>query len=476
VTLAHATPVLSLDPTLSEGTTSSALSNVFEPLVAYDALLQITPVLATSWETPDETTWDFELRPGVTFHDGAPLDATAVVAALENARRRSDSTVRGALRAVSRLEVRGPHALRMRTSVPDALLLHELTLVLVGRATTRAEAEATPVGTGPYRVAAWSRGGPLQLVAWPGHWAGPPLAPSVRVVSLPSGTDPTDAVARGEADVAEILTAPPRPSPPAGVRLVTSPGLTTHYLWMNGPATVGGAPNPFHDVRVRRAVALAIDRRLLAREATGSEENAATRLVPPTIVGHSASLPAPRHDPEAARSLLVAAGVRLPLAVTLAHRSDAHAERVARRVVAMLDGVGFRVTLLPMPWDDLLVRSREGRIAFFLGGWAFDAADAAGFLRDCVRSRTADGAGGVFNPGYANPEVDRIVDASPSVFIASTRVAMLADAIRIATDEAPLVSLYNQPDAWAVSSRVRWSPRLDGRLLARDIRFPEGGR
>ncbi len=472
---AHGTPVLSLDPTLSEGTTYSALSNVFEPLVAYDPLLQLTPALATAWTTPDETTWVFTLRPGVSFHDGTPFDSSAVLVALERARNGADSTVRGALWAVDRVEATGPLAITIRTSVPDALLLHELTLVLVARGASRAEVESHPVGTGPYRVAAWDRHGALDLVAWPKHWAAPPSLPSVRVAPLPQGADPVAAVARGEAAVAEIPVSEARSNAPHGVRFVSSPGLTTHYLWMNGPAAVAGKPNPFHDVRVRRAVALAVDRPRLALEAPGHRETSASQLVPPTIVGHSSALPAPRFDPAAARALLAGAGYRAPLEVTLAHRSEAQSGRVARQIAEMLGGAGFRVTLRPMPWSDLLVESREGRIGLFLGGWAFDAADAGGFLRDCVRSRVEGGATGVFNPGYANPEIDRLVDSCNSVFLAAPRLSLLEAALRIATDEAPLVPLYQQPDAWAVSSRLEWTPRLDGRLLAAEFRFSGGG-
>ena len=189
VTLAPGTPVLSLDPTLTEGTTYSALSNVFEPLVAYDPQLQIVPALATRWSTPDENTWVFALRPGVLFHDGTLLDAAVVASALDRARTAPESTARGALWAVSEVEATGPLAIRIRTSVPDALLLHELTLVFVARGSSRAEVEATPVGTGPYRVAAWDPAGALDLVAWENHWAGPPAIPSLRIAPLPKRGD-----------------------------------------------------------------------------------------------------------------------------------------------------------------------------------------------------------------------------------------------------------------------------------------------
>jgi peptide/nickel transport system substrate-binding protein len=472
--IAQETPVLSLDPTLSERRTFSALSNVFEPLVAFDRNLQLVPSLAVRWETPNDTTWRFFLRPDVLFHDGTKLDADAVAAALDRARNGEDSTVRGALWAVSRIGVESSLSLRIETSVPDALLLHELTLVLVARGATRADVEAHPVGTGPYRVASWDRDAELALVAWEKHWAGPPRIPAVRIAPLLSGEEGARAVARGEAGVAEVPPSAARASAPRGVRMVSSPGLSTQLLWMNGPAVVDGRPNPFFDVRVRRAVALAVDRPRLALTATGTAATAAPQLVPPRVVGHVAGPSAPKLDRDAARALLSESGQGSPLEVSLAHRSDPGTEAVAKLLKEMLDEVGFRVVLRPMPWSELILASREGRLAFFLTGWVFDSADAGGFLRDCVRSRREGGATGVFNPGYVNPEVDRLVDASHSVFISTSRLALLEEAIRIVTSEAPLVPLYHQPDSWAVAEKLAWRPRVDGRLIASEMSFAGG--
>lgn len=474
MTFARRTPVFSLDPTRAEPRTLSALSNVFEPLVGYDRDLRLTPALATRWTTPDENTWVFVLRPGVLFHDGTPLDAAAVVAALDRARHDPDSTVGGALWAVSGVEAAGALAVRIRTRVPDALLLHGLRLVLVSRLPDGAGPGVAPSGTGPYRVASWDPEGALDLAAWEKHWAGPPAIPVVRIVPLPPGIDPGDAVARGLADVAEVRVKNTARDAPPGVRYLTSPGLTTWYLWMNGPARIGGRANPFFDARVRRAVARAVDRPRLALEATGTADTAAPQLVPPTVVGHFPSLDAPPSDPAAARAQLAGAGYRLPVAVSLAHRSDNDTDGNARLLAGMLEAAGFRVTLRPMPWEELLVEFREGRVGLFLGGWVFDAPDAGGFLRDCVRSRGEGGSTGVFNPGYVSPRVDRLVDASHDSRAGRDRLSLLEETLRIVTDEAPLVPLFHEPDAWAVSSRLEWTPRLDGRLIATEMRFAGG--
>jgi len=470
VRLARQTPVLSLDPTESEPRTLSALANVFEPLVAYDRDLNLVPALATRWETPDETTWDFSLRRGVTFHDGSPLDAPVVVAALERARLSRESSVPGTLWAVSHVEATDGHSIRIRTRVPDALLLHELTLVLVPRGTSRAEIEARPVGTGPYRVAGWTRGGPLDLEAWDDYWGPSPILRKVRIDALPPGVDGAAALAGGRAEVAELAPSAARAAPPAGVRFVTTPGLTTFYLWMNGPKTIEGRPNPFADVRVRRAAARAIDRARLARAATGTNATAALQLVPPTVFGHVPSMTTLPYDPPAARALLQSAGYTLPVEAVLSYRAVGSDDPAASALREMLDEAGFRVTLRPVAWDQVQSELRGGRLSLFFGGWVFDGPDAGGFLRDCIRSRGPNGRTGYFNSGYANPEVDRLVDASYGAFVRTARLTLLEEAMRIANADAPLVPLFHRPDAWAVAPGLLWEPRPDGKVLAAEMR------
>ena len=476
VRLARQTPVLSLDPTESEPRTLSALGNVFEPLVAYDRDLNLVPALATRWESPDEMTWAFSLRRGVAFHDGSPLDAGAVVAALERARSSPESTVHGYLWAVSSVEATDTHSVRIRTRVPDALLLHELTFVLVARGETRAEIEARPVGTGPYRVTRWHKGGALDLEAWDDYWGPSAVVRNVRIIALSSAEDGAAAVARGDAEVAEIPPSAARDVSPAGVRFVTSPGLTTFYLWMNGPTTINGRPNPFADVRVRRAAASAIDRGRLAHAATGTEATAAPQLVPPTVFGHVPSLTALPYDPATARALLQSAGHALPLETTLSYRAVGADDPAPKALQEMLGAAGFRVTLRPVPWDQIQAELRHGRFDLLLGGWTFDGPDAGGFLRDCIRSREANGRTGLFNPGYVHPEVDRLVDTSFGAFARFSRLSLLEQAMRIAHDDAPLVPLFHRPDAWAVTNRLVWEPRPDGKIVAAEMRPAEGER
>lgn len=466
--------ITTLDPTYTEGTTFSVLSNVFEPLVDYDRQMRLIPALATAWTAPDDRTWLFTLRPGVTFHDGTPLTASLVAASLERSRTDPVSEVRARLAAVEAIDVPRDGEVRIRTSRPDALLLHELVNVLVAKGASRAEAEARPIGTGPYRVTRWQKGSSLELEAYAAHWRGAAPVPRASFAPLPTGAPAVAALKSGRVDVAIV---PPKAvlERDRGFRIADSTGLTVYYLFLS-TAPAAGPGNPLADRRVRQALSLAIDRRALARQAVGHEPAYAGQLVPPSVFGFAPALPPPVFDPAAARALLATVSKK-PVAIPLAHREDGEAAALARHLASMLDAAGFQVTLRPVPWTTLLAEMEAQRLPLVVSRWLFDNGDAGTFLRDCVRSRRPGTTDGAFNAGISIPEMDRLIDETQAVFDAPLRLARFEAIMAMAREEVPMVPLFQQPDVWGVARDLAWEARLDGRLLVHEMAFkPDAGR
>lgn len=469
--LAHETPVLSLDPTFDDAATFSALSNVYEPLVDYDRQLQVVPALASVWRTPDERTWEFDLREGATFHDGSAVRAPEVAAALERARKDPASRVAAAFWSVTSVEAAGAQRVRIRTSRPDALLLHQLTQVLIARGATREEIEQAPVGTGPYRVVGWEKGGALELLAAQPKEL-PDAAPRrVRVVTLPGPDATVRALSAGEVDVAAVPPSTVLLRPRPVFRVLSDEGLTMQFLWIDSRRQPGRT-NPFADARVRRAVVLALDRAEIARQAVGHPTFAAEQAVPRAVFGHDPALAPIPFDPAAARRLLSEAGYARGFSTTLHHRDDPPAALVARAVAGMLGAAGIRVEPAPLPWEDFLKRQLAGDLPLYLMGWVFDSGDAASFFRDTVAARS-EGLGRA-NPGFLSPLADRLFDEAASTFEAPLRQALLQRLDRLVQEEVPFVPLYRQPETWGVGPRVSWQPRPDGRLLAVEMALGSG--
>jgi peptide/nickel transport system substrate-binding protein len=114
---------------------------------------------------------------------------------------------------------------------------------------------------------------------------------------------------------------------------------------------------------------------------------------------------------------------------------------------------------------------RRGGLPFFLLGWRFENGDAASFLRDCLMTRDAARGSGTYNPGYSNPELDRLIEDNAQMFGDTARLAQYAELMKLALDELPIVPLYHRANLFGVSPRVEWRPRLDGKLLAAEMKL-----
>ena len=464
-------PISTLDPTYTEHTTFSVLSNLYEPLVDYDRNLRLVPALASEWSTPDDKTWLLKLRDGVRFHDGTALTGEDAAAALLRAKDDPISGLRGRLETIAAVDVPRPGELRIRTARPDALLLHALVGVLIGKGKTRAEIDAHPVGTGPYRLVRWDLRTLTEIEAFPQYWRGPARIARALFVPVPTGDSRVLALKEGRLDVG-VVPAEVVPDRKRGFRIADSPGLTTYYLFLS-TQPAAGRDNPLRQKPVRQALALAIDRRAVSRKAAGHEGAAAFQMVPPSIFGYAADLPPPPFDAAAARQLLERAHLA-PVRLELVHRDGADALAVAQTVKSMLDAAGFQIRLRVLPWPELLAASSSQSLPLYLSRWAFDNGDAGSFLRDCLRSRHPPSPDGTYNAGYSNPEMDRLIDESASAFDDHVRLATFARIARLAQEDVPLVPLFNQPDIWGVAAGVEWQPRLDARLLVYEMSRRDG--
>ncbi|WP_231750755.1 ABC transporter substrate-binding protein, partial [Mycobacterium sp. NAZ190054] len=237
------------------------LENVFDTLVEPDENLQMQPALAESWEvSPDQLTWTFRLRPGVTFHDGTPLTAGDVVFSY---RRIIDEQLANSdkFSSVRAVEAPDPATVVIRVERPTPNMLTNLGgfkgMAIVSRANVESGRIAThPVGTGPFRFLGQKSGDSISLGANPEYWGGVPGVSGVtfRFISEPSTA--LSALQAGEIDWTDSV--PPQRvaqlRDDESVELAVTPSNDYWYLALNE------AREPWNDVRVRQAIAYAIDR------------------------------------------------------------------------------------------------------------------------------------------------------------------------------------------------------------------------
>jgi peptide/nickel transport system substrate-binding protein len=471
IRIGHENEALSLDPNAStDDATLSVLSNVYEGLVSYDRDMALVPSLAVEWASVDDHTWQIELRPDVRFHDGTLLTAADVQRAYERARHAPDSDVRAYLEPIRSVETLGERQLRIVTHRHEPLLMSRLPYVLIGHESGSADGLAHFVGTGPYRIVQ-RRASELEAEAFPDYWGPKPAIARALFVPVPADARSLEVLRRHAVDVlrrfpeshALELSVP-------GIELVPFESLSTNYLWLD---TRFGSErrNPFADLRVRQAVSHAIDRKALVQQ-LGGFATPLQHLVPRGVVGHVASLAVPDYDPVRARQLLHAAGYANGFEIELRHRSQvAPVGIVAEGIRRMLGAVGIRLTLRPLEQAQLIEGWRAGRLPFFLAGWRFETADAHAFLLDCASTRDPERYRGSYNAGFSNPELDRLIAEHAEIFGQDKRQAHYEKLMRLATQELPVIPLYTRSALYAVSDRIRWRPRLDGKLLAAEMSF-----
>ena len=337
--------------------------NVFEGLTRINVDGSVTPLLAQDWQTtPDGKTYTFRLKKGVTFSDGQVCDAAAVKFSFERARA-PDSTNK-ARKAVfdniSRVQVVDAHTVILVLDNADALLpfrLGENTAVIL-HPSTAAGAAAKPVGTGPYRLENWNKGSAITLLRWDGYRDAARV--KIRRATFRFINDPAAQVAAllaGDVDAMPRLGATQALKQfQADKRFNVELGATAG----KGIVAINNRKKPFDDVRVRRAVAHAIDRKAFIDGALDGLAKPIGSHFAPTDAGYVDLTGVTPHDPDKARALLREAGITSPLNVVLTLPPPQYARQGGEIVAAQLAKVGINAKIENVEWAQWLSGAFKG--------------------------------------------------------------------------------------------------------------------
>jgi peptide/nickel transport system substrate-binding protein len=212
--------------------------------------------------------------------------------------------------------------------------------------------------------------------------------------------------------------------------------------------------NPFKDVRVRRAVRLAIDTELIVKQVLRGEGTVTGSFVSPLVDGYLPEFEQrPRPDAAAARALLKEAGYENGFAVQMDCVNVAWRAAVCQAAASMLEKVGIRASLATSPSSIFFPKLSQGTGSFVEFGWSA-APDPWGTLQSLVR--TNDGlAAGAFNAGrYSNPKVDALIDSLRVEPNLAKRRAMVGEVLRILQAELPMIPLYRRQHNWVMRPTI----------------------
>jgi peptide/nickel transport system substrate-binding protein len=372
LSIAVASAVTAIDPHYHNLSSNfNVAMNVFDRLIDQDAQQRLVPGLALSWTAVDETTWEFKLRPGVTFHDGSPFEAEDVAASLRRVPwvPNSPGSYEVYTRAITEIVVVDPLTLRLKTAAAAPLLPVDLSSIdIISRRFEKASTAdfnsgAATIGTGPYRFVSYASGDRVQLRRNDAFWGPAPAWENATIRMIPGSGVRIAALLSG--DVQVIDNVPPSDARHlvgnAAVRVASTRSNSVLFLHMDSfrdqtPMVTdrAGQPlpaNPFKDVRVRRALSLAIDRQTLTERLMEGAAAPASQLLADGFFGVSPRLRPDRYDPEAARKLLAEAGYPNGFALTIAGPNNRYLNdaKVVQAIAPMLVRVGIEAKVATFP-------------------------------------------------------------------------------------------------------------------------------
>ena len=436
---------------------------IAETLVMVEPDGKLVGGIAEGWTiAEDRLTWRFPIRAGLTFHDGSPVTAEAVVASLRRALA-GESMQQIPLDQISA----DGNTVVIRTRTPFSHLpsvLVDYASVILAPASYGPDGKVTKViGTGPFKITSIDGKTTIELDRFESYRGEKPKIAKARYTAIPNGDTRTNVAIAGDQDI--IFTTVPSATPRIDangqmkVTSVTVPRI--RVLAFNS-----GIPQ-FEDVRVRRAISMAFDRQGIANAILRHADSAATQLIPPVLKGwHNPALPSTgARDLAGARKLLDEAGwlpgsdgVRIRNGARLSARMLTIANRpeltvMGQAMQAQLKDVGVEITVEPVPSSGIPAAIRDGtmQLSMFARTYVNVPEPIATIVPDFTRERST---WGTLN-WAGRDRVKALTDEYVQSFDEPRKQAIRMEITRVIHDEVPVTAVAWFEHTVAVSNRVR---------------------
>jgi peptide/nickel transport system substrate-binding protein len=493
--------ILTLDPhSQNHATTNSILQHTYEGLTRYNKQYQPEPCLATSWKQMSDTHWRFNLRKNVKFHDGAPFTADDVVFSFGRIQQKQ-GTMQIYVTGVKEVVKVDDHTVDFILSGPVPILLRNIVdFRIMSKSWSEknrsqnvqdyAKKEETFAsrntnGTGPYMIKGWAPDREIAFTHYKGWWG--KLDGNVTdVVYNPVKSDATRVSALLSGDVDLVTDLPvqdvDRLRKDPKTKVLDGHEVRTIFIAMDQHnkelkySNVKGK-NPFLDVRVRKALNMAVDREAIRRVVMRGLSIPAGIMVAPGVHGHSKDIDVVmKVDVNGAKKLLAEAGYPNGFEFTLDCPNNRYVndEKICQALVGMWAKAGLQVRLNSMPFANFIPKILNFDSSAYLLGWGVATFDAQYTLQSLVRTKTS-GADGNFNLGrVSDPKLDTTIDAIKIATDPKGRDALLREGLVTTRDQHYYVPIHHQLRPWAMKKSVTTVHKADDRPESRYARVGGG--
>ncbi len=412
-------------------------AQLFEGLVGYQSDSKIVPLLATSWDNPDNSTLVFNLRHNVKFHSGRTMTADDVKYTLDYAiahqNDNAGTSVLGLANVFKEVDVVNPYQIKIVTSGPDPVMLSRLSLL--GILDSKAKLGDYDAGTGPYEVKAGTTPTSLaiDMVASNNYWGGHVYTRELDIKVYDDVNKLVSDSAIGKVDLAgEFNTKQIAQAKPLKKLYVTDEG--TDFIGIN----TENANSPLANKTARQAIsyALNVPAILKAGNLNGSQ---VSQLVPQLLPGFNPAITNVSYNPSKAKQLLSSvANISQP--VTLAYNSNNSGQ--SEEIIKELQAVGFNIKSLPITaLDELANNAVAGKYDLFIYGYSSSFQDGQDILSGVLQG----------NMTYSNPQVDDLLQQTGNTLNQSARIKDMQKIATIVNNDKPYVPLYTLNRIYAIN-------------------------
>lgn len=488
--LAFSSSATSMDPHFHNASQNIAVArNMFETLTQMDPDSRIIPGLAASWTKVDNLTWEFRLR-DAKFQDGSSLTAEDVAWSLMRPNKIENSPSSFAIytRAITKTEIVDPKTIRLITTTPYPLLPADLTSIfIVSKKASEgitSDKFATPehmIGTGPYKFVSYTPDDRVVMSRFDGYWGGKPDWDNVTIRFMPNDGSRMTALLSGDVNAIENVPTPDIEKIKSNAEFVYGAKKTHRMIFLfldsgreSSPgvsATDGSAlaKNPLTDVRVRRAINMAIDRKAISDRLMMGLAYPTNNMATDQMMGFDPALENVPFDQAAAKRLLADAGYPDGFKLVLGTPNNRllNDEKVAQAIAQMLTRIGIRTEVDAVPFSAINTKGNKGEFSAVMMGWGVQTAEASSGIRMMVACPDKARGWGVVNwSHYCNPALNEQLVALTAEMDDAKRNDMLKAAVHTVVDDLAIVPLYFQGMTWAARKGIEIIPRMDERTSA----------
>jgi peptide/nickel transport system substrate-binding protein len=450
----------------------------------FDGLLQrkgpegtLAPALAVRWERLDELTWKFYLRKGVKFHNGNPFTAADVKFSFERLSNPEVSEFLNTGKTIAAVETPDDFTVVIKTKEPIPWFANNMhQIFIMDKESTESrdpgEVGVKPIGTGAYKLVEWVKGSYVRMEANENYWEGAPPIQNVEVRPITESSTRFAALASGQA---ELMSGVPVELFDKIVKnpkldVVSRPARRSIFL------ALGNKPgSAMADVRVRKAMYLAINEDEIIEKIMRGHASPAAQVPDPPTIGYNGNIKRLSYDLGAAKKLMQEAGYGNGFEVMLSGPNDRYVqdEKIVEAVAKYLAKIGIKAKLDVKPKSIFFPQVAKGELEFYLIGWFDGTFDMGRTYFKLAHSRNEEkGYGGLNGAAYSDPDLDKLLESTADIVDPQKRGNVLQQLNKMAmVDKIVWIPLHYQEDLYAIQKGkgIKFQPRPDRWMVYKEI-------